>query len=101
LKTHLDEIGGDMKTAGAILFCMTLMMGMCDNNKKGDQFVVMRNDSTHNCALMSATTMRSMGSTAGMPHKLGTYASTQQAIDALAAFQRQVDPDNPIRKVCE
>jgi hypothetical protein len=86
-----------MKTAGAILFCMTLMMDMCDNNK-GDQFVVMRNDSTHNCALMSATRT---GSAAGFPHKLGTYATTRQAVDALAAFQRQADPDNPIRKVCE
>ena len=87
-----------MKKAGAIIFCMTLMMDMCDDNKKGDQFVVMRNDSTHNCALMSATRI---GSAAGFPHKLGTYATTQQAIDALAAFQIKVDPDNPVRKVCE
>ena len=86
-----------MKTAGAIIFCMTLMMDMCANDKKGDQFVVMRNDSTHNCALMSATRI---GSAAGFPHKLGTYATTQQAIDALAAFQRQAIP-NPVRKVCE
>jgi hypothetical protein len=99
LKTQLDEtLGGDMKTAGAILFCVTIMMDMCDNHKKGDQFVVMRNDTTHNCALMSATRM---GSAVGFPHKLGTYATSQQAIDALAAFQRQKDPDNPIKKVCE
>jgi hypothetical protein len=99
LKTHLDEtLGGDLKTAGAMLFCMTLMMDICDNNKKGDQFVVMRNDSTHNCVLMSATRMESAP---GFPHKLGTYATAQQAVDALAAFQRQEDPVNPIRRVCE
>jgi hypothetical protein len=88
-----------MKIAAAVLFSMTLMMDVCDdNNKNGEQWVVMRNPSTHACAAMKAT---AMGSAAGMTEQLQTYPSQSQAVAGLAAFKSQQDPNNPVREVCE
>jgi hypothetical protein len=86
-----------MKIPAVILFSMILVMDICDDNK-GEQWVVMRQPSNHNCAAMKAT---AMGSAAGMTEKLGTYASESQAVSALASFKAQDDPNHGGMKICE
>jgi hypothetical protein len=85
-----------MKALTALTFGLTLIMNLCPPGN--DDWVVMRQPSTHNCAAMAAT---AMGSAAGMTEQLGRYSTKDQAVAALAGFKSQVDPQNPERHVCE
>ena len=85
-----------MKMTATLVFSLMLMMNICDGHT-GEQVVVMRQPSNHNCAVMKATVMPP----AGMTEKLGTYASASQAIDAVVSFQKQDDPNNAAMKVCK